>query len=75
MVLESNVVDIEKAMSHPLVPVPLSLCTAVGAKRKTVKSKLYDTSASELVIAPESLVIVPESPLAKSDLLKITSLT
>ena len=35
-------VDIEKEMSHPLAPAPLSLCTADGAKRRTVKIKLYD---------------------------------
>ena len=52
-----------KAMSHPLAPVPLSLCTADGTEHKTVKSKFYDASMSELAIVPEPL-------LSKSDLLK-----
>ena len=56
-------VDIEKEMSHPLAPVPLSLCAADGAKRRTVKIKLYDVSMSELAIVPE-----PFSP--KCDLLQ-----
>ena len=47
---------IEKAMSLPLAPVPLSLGTADGAKRKTVKSKLYGASMSELAIVPEPLL-------------------
>ena len=46
-------VDIKKAMSHPLAPVPLSLCIGDGAMRKTVKSKLYDASMSELAIVQE----------------------
>ena len=56
-------VDIEKDMSYPLAPVPLSLCTADGAKRKTVKSKLYDASMNELAIISETL-------LQNSDLLQ-----
>ena len=56
-------VDIEKAMSHPLSSVPLSLCTSDGATCKTVKSKLCDASISELAIVPEPL-------LPKSDLLQ-----
>ena len=60
-------IDIEKAMSHPLAPVPLSLYTADGAERKTVKSKLYDASMSELAVVPEPL-------LPKSDLLQTYSL-
>ena len=59
-------IDIEKAMSHPLAPVPLSLYTADGAERKTVKSKLYDASISELAVVPEPL-------LRKSDLLQTYS--
>ena len=55
-------VDIEKTMSLPLAPVPLSLCTVDGAERKIVKSKLHDASMSELAI-------VPEPHLPKSDLL------
>ena len=62
-------VDIEKAMSHPLTPVPLSLCTADGTERKTAKSKLYDATMSELAVVPE-LAIFPEPLLPKSDLLQ-----
>ena len=56
-------VDIDKAVSLPLSPVSLLLCTSDGAMCKTVKNKLHDASISELAI-------VPEPPLPKSDLLQ-----
>ena len=35
-------VDLDKALSYPLAPVSLPLASAVGNRRKTNKSELYD---------------------------------
>ena len=39
---EKSIVDIDKALSFPRSPVPLSLATADGMRRKTAKSKLLE---------------------------------
>lgn len=43
-------VDLEKVLCFPLAPVSIPLSTQDGAIRKTVKSKLYDASKSDLSI-------------------------
>lgn len=41
-------VSIDDALSYPLTPVPLSLETSDGVRRKTTKSKLYDLALPSL---------------------------
>ena len=43
-------VDLEKVLCFPLAPVSIPLSTPDGALRKTVKSKLFDASMSDLAI-------------------------
>ena len=43
-------VDLEKVLCFPLAPVSIPLRTPDGAIRKTVKSKLYDASMSDLSV-------------------------
>ena len=42
-------VDVDKALEYPLAPVPLSLATSDGSRRKTCKSKLLDAALSSVV--------------------------
>ena len=42
-------IDIDKALSFPLAPVPLSLATADGMRRKTAKSKLLQAALASTV--------------------------
>ena len=46
----NKVVNVSKAMTYPLSPVSLPLCTPDGVIRKTVKSKLLDAALSDLRI-------------------------
>ena len=46
---EKSIVDIDKALSFPLAPVPLSLATADGMRRKTAKSKLLEAALSSTI--------------------------
>ena len=49
-------IDLEKALCFPLAPVSIPLSTPDGAIRKTVKSKLYDASMSDLnIVAHDAL--------------------
>ena len=41
-------VDVDKGLSYPLSPVPLSLATADGAIRKSAKSNLYQCAFDDL---------------------------
>ncbi len=43
-----NTVDLDKALSYRLSPVPLSLATADGAIRKSAKRKLYQCDLDDL---------------------------
>ena len=43
------VVDLNKALSYALSPVPLALATSDGIRRKTCKSKLMDAALSSVV--------------------------
>ena len=52
---EQSLIDIDKALSFPLAPVPLALATCDGARRKTTKSKLMDAALSS-IIADEDIV-------------------
>ena len=60
-------------MNLPLAPVPLSLGTADGAKCKTVKSKLYGASMSELTTVPEPLL--PKVYLLQTHFLDLNAFT
>lgn len=46
---EKSMIDIDKALSFPLAPVPLSLATADGMRRKTAKSKLLEAALSSTI--------------------------
>ena len=46
---EGAVVDLDKALSYALSPVPLALATSDGIRRKTCKSKLMDAALSSIV--------------------------
>ena len=46
---EGAVVDLDKALSYALSPVPLALATNDEIRRKTCKSKLIDTALSSVV--------------------------
>ena len=52
---EQSLVDIDKALNFPLAPVPLSLATCDGNRRKTAKSKLLDAALSSIVKEIDSL--------------------
>ena len=52
---EQSSVDIDKALSFPLAPVPLSLATCDGNRRTTAKSKLLDAALSSIVAELDSL--------------------
>ena len=46
---EGAVVDLDKALSYALSPVPLAFATSDGIRRKTCKSKLMDAALSSVV--------------------------
>jgi hypothetical protein len=46
---ENSPIDIDKALSFSLAPVPLSLATADGTRRKTSKSTLLDAALTSIV--------------------------
>ena len=46
---EGAVVDLDKALSYALSPVPLALATSDGIRRKTCKSNLMDAALSSIV--------------------------
>lgn len=52
---EQSLVDIDKALSFHLAPVPLSLATCDGNRRKIAKSKLLDAALSSIVTELDSL--------------------
>ena len=52
---EQSSVDIDKALSFPLAPVPLSLATCDGNRRTTAKSTLLDAELSSIVTELDSL--------------------
>ena len=43
-------IDIDRAMTYSLAPVPPSLCTHDGALRKTVKSNLFNATMNDLKV-------------------------
>ena len=45
---EKELIDIDKALAYPLAPIPLSLATSDGCRRKTVKSKLFDAALTSV---------------------------
>ena len=46
-------IDIDVVLQYPLNPVSVPLSTHDGAIRKTVKSKLFDATMSDLLIVPK----------------------
>ena len=42
-------INIDKALCYPLAPVPLSMATCDGIRRKTAKSKLFDAALPSLI--------------------------
>ena len=42
-------INIDKALCYPLAPVPLSMETCNGIRRKTAKSKLFDATLPSLI--------------------------
>ncbi len=46
---ERSSIDIDKALSFSLSPVPLSLATGDGVRRKTAKSKLLDAALISII--------------------------
>lgn len=52
---ENSPIDIDKALSFPLAPVPLSLATADGIRRKTAKSKLLDAALISIVTSIDAV--------------------
>ena len=46
---KKSMIDIEKALSVPLAPEPLSLATTDGMRRKTAISKLLDAALASKV--------------------------
>ena len=45
---QNAAINIDRALCYPLAPVPLSMATADGARRKTAKSKLFDAALSSI---------------------------
>ena len=45
---QNAAINIDCALCYPLAPVPLSMATAGGARRKTAKSKLFDATLSSI---------------------------
>ena len=58
-------VNIDEALYYPLAPVPLSLTTCDGARRKTAKSKLSHVALSSMEITKNDLILnsTPENRL------------
>ena len=52
---ENAAIDIDKALSYSLAPVPLSLATSDGLRRITKKSKLFDAAISSTIFEDESI--------------------
>ena len=46
---QNAAINIDKALCYPLAPVPLSLATCDGLRRKTAKSKLLNAALTSLV--------------------------
>lgn len=46
---DNAAIDIDKALCYPLAPVPLSMATCDGVRRKTAKSKLFDSALTSLI--------------------------
>ena len=46
---EKAIINIDRALSYPLCPIPLALATSDGQRRKTCKSKLFEAALSEAV--------------------------
>ena len=46
---ENKSIDIDKALCFPLAPVPLSMATGDGIRRKTAKSSLLDAALSSVI--------------------------
>lgn len=46
---QNAAINIDKALCYPLAPVPLSMATCDGIRRKTAKSKLFDAALRSLI--------------------------
>ena len=52
---ENAAIDIDKALSYSLAPVPLSLATNDGLRRITKKSTFFHTAISSTIFEDESI--------------------
>ena len=58
---QNAAINIDKALCYPLAPVPLSLATCDGLRRKTAKSKLLNAALTSLIKSDAQFLEVEQS--------------